>query len=47
VEQDLNTLLEESASRSYGAAEITAFYADAFAEFDVILEQYYPTRDVE
>lgn len=42
VEQDLNTLAEESASQDYSKEEIDSFFSATEDEFDVILRLYYP-----
>jgi len=42
VEQDLNTLAEESDKHSYSESDIHDFFATAIPEFDSILKLYYP-----
>jgi len=42
VEQDINTLQEETASRDYRRDDIAEFFASAAAELDTILRLYYP-----
>lgn len=43
VEQDINTLQEETEIRSFNSDEVTRFFAAVSSEFDVILPLYYPS----
>ncbi|MBI2402156.1 MAG: hypothetical protein HYW06_03375 [Gemmatimonadetes bacterium] len=45
VEQDLNTLAEDIASRDFSQDEIGAFFQAAESEFDTILGLYYPSGE--
>jgi hypothetical protein len=42
VEQDLNTLVEETSSRTFSPSDVAEFFSAAQHEFDVILNLYYP-----
>lgn len=42
VEQDINTLAEESADRSFTSDEFKQFFSIVLKEFDNILQMYYP-----
>ena len=43
VEQDLNTLVEESSTNNFDSGAIRHFFSSVPAEFDTILNLYYPT----
>jgi hypothetical protein len=43
AEQDFNTLVEEQATRNFGADEISAFFLAAAVGFDETLRLYYPS----
>lgn len=43
VEQDLNTLAEDTEERAFSAVESSEFFAAVSSEFDNILELYYPS----
>lgn len=45
VEQDLNTLQEESGTRQFSSNDIQSFASAALPEFDAILSQYFPTEE--
>jgi hypothetical protein len=44
VEQDLNTLAEEQAERTFSAGEVRDFFDLATRTFDEVLNLYYPTN---
>jgi hypothetical protein len=44
VEQDINTLAEESATRRFAASEVSPFYRDVAAAMDVVLAKYFPSE---
>ncbi|HKW09664.1 MAG TPA: hypothetical protein VJO33_04745 [Gemmatimonadaceae bacterium] len=45
VEQDLNTLAENVATKAFSSAEVERFFLTAVSEFDNILALYYPPSD--
>jgi hypothetical protein len=45
VEQDINTLSELMAERSYDLEEIGLFYSEISSEFDSILRMYFPAEN--
>ena len=45
VEQDLNTLFEEIGERSFTPSDVREFFSAAHAEFDSILNLYYPSEE--
>lgn len=45
VEQDLNTLAEETETKTFTKEDLEGFFAAAVTEFDVILRLYYPEEN--
>jgi hypothetical protein len=45
VEQDFNTLAEESETREYTGDEMVSFFRHSPAELDVVLRLYFPNED--
>lgn len=45
VEQDLNTLAEDTETQAFSKEDIDGFFSSTVAEFDVILRLYYPDED--